>query len=155
MGWLRLRVDLPAGLFKSPARLQAENLVLRHQLAVLRRGVPSRPKLSAADRLFFDWMLQMFPAGRSAIQMVQPETVLRWHRDGFRAYWRWKSRGAGGRPPIDAELRRLIREMSQANPAPRIHGELLKLGQVCVVSGANSHSPCRLSSSTRLNWGAH
>ena len=105
--------------------------MLRHQLAVLRRRAPNRPKLTAADRLFFVWMLRLFPTVRDAIQIVQPETVLRWHRRGFRAYWRWKSRSLGGRPPIDAELRRLIREMSLANPlwgAPRIHGELLKLG---------------------------
>jgi len=137
MGWLRLLVDLLAGLFKSAAQLQAEILVLRHQLAVLRRTVPIRPKLTVADRLFLVWLLRLFPAVRSAIQIVQPETVLRWHRRGFRAYWRWKSRSLGGRPPIDAELRRLIREMSLANPlwgAPRIHGELLKLGYTVAQS---------------------
>lgn len=131
MGWLRLIADLLTGLFKSPARLPAEILILRHQLAGLHRTASKRPKLTAADRLFFVCTLRLSPAVRGAIQMIQPETVLRWHRLGFRAYWRWKSRSLGGRPPIDAELRRLIREMSLANRlwgAPRIHGELLKLG---------------------------
>jgi transposase InsO family protein len=105
--------------------------MLRHQLAVVRRSAPNRPKSTAADRLFFVWMLRLFPTVCSALQIVQPETVLRWHRLGFRAYWRWKSRSMGDRPPIDAQLRQLLREMSLANPlwgAPRIHGELLKLG---------------------------
>jgi len=131
MGCLRLITDLLAGLFKSPAQMQAEILVLRHQLAVLRRAAPTRPRLTAADRLFFVWMLRLFPAIRGTIQIVQPETVLRWHRRGFCAYWCWKSRFVGGRPPIDADLRRLIREMNLANPlwdTSRIHGELLKLG---------------------------
>jgi transposase InsO family protein len=111
--------------------LQAENAALRHQLNVLRRGAPKWLNLTAADRLLFIWLLRLFPDIRDTIQIVQPETVLRWHRQGFRAWWRWKSRSPGGRPRIPAELRRLIREMSLANPlwgAPRIHGELLKLG---------------------------
>jgi hypothetical protein len=95
MGWLRLIAGLLAGLFKSPARLQAEILVLRHQLAVLHRTAPKRPTLTAADRLFSVWMLRLFPTVRGAIRIVQPETVLRWHRHGFRAYWRWKSRSLG------------------------------------------------------------
>jgi len=106
-------------------------LVVRHQLAVLHRTAPKRPKLTATDRSFFVGMLRLFPTVRGAIQIIQPETVLRWHRRGFRAYWRWKSRSMGGRPVIDAELRRVIPEMSLANllwGAPRFHGELLKLG---------------------------
>ena len=97
---------------------------------VLRRGA-SQPKLTAADRLLFVWLLRLFPELRDAIQIVRPETVLRWHRQGFRAWWRWKSRSLGGRPRISGDLRQLIREMSLANPlwgAPRIRGELLKLG---------------------------
>jgi hypothetical protein len=130
-GWLRLIADLLAGFFKPPAKLQAEILVLRHQLNVLRRGVPKRPTLTAADRLFVIWLLRLFPDLRDAIQIVQPQTVLRRHRQGFRAWWRWKSRSLAGRPRIPAERRQLIREMSLANPlwgAQRIHGELLKLG---------------------------
>ena len=116
MDWLRLMADLLAGLFKSPERLQAENAALRHQLNVLRRSAPKRLKLTAADRLLFVWLLRLFPDIRDAIQIVQPETVLRWHRQGFRAWWRWKSRSLGGRPRISRELRQLIHEMSLANP---------------------------------------
>jgi len=117
--------------------LQAEILVLRHQLAVLHRMTPSKPKLTAADRLFFAWTLRLFLPTRGAIRIAQPETVLRWHRRCFRAYWRGKSRAVAGRPSIDTELGRLIREMSLANPlwgAPRINGELLKLGFVVAQS---------------------
>ena len=128
---LRLLAHLLLGLFKSPAQLQAENTALRHQLNVLRRGAPRRLRLTTADRLLFVWLLRTFPLIRDAIQIIQPETILRWHRRGFRSYWRWKSSYLDGRPRIPAELRQLIRVMNRANPlwgAPRIHGELLKLG---------------------------
>ena len=83
------------------------------------------------DRLLVVWLYRLYPSLLDAIIIVQPETVLRWHRRGFRAYWRWKSRHVGGRPRIDCEMRALIRRMSRENPlwgAPRIHGELLMLG---------------------------
>jgi hypothetical protein len=117
--------------FKTRARLEAEIVLLRHQLNVLRRRVPSKPKLAVADRLLFVWLHRLFPSLLNAITIVRPETVIRWHRTGFRLYWRWKSRSPGGRPKVPIEIRRLIREMSLANRlwgAPRIHGELLKLG---------------------------
>src|SRR4030088_3816835 len=117
--------------FKTRARLEAEIVMLRHQLNVLRRRVPSKPKWAVADRLLFVWLHRLFPSLLNAITIVRPETVIRWHRTGFRLYWRWKSRSRGGRPKVPIEIRRLIREMSLANPpwgAPRIHGELLKLG---------------------------
>ena len=117
--------------FKTRARLEAEIVLLRHQLNVLRRRVPSKPKLATADRLLFVWLYRLFPSMLNAVTIVQPETIIRWHRTGFRLYWRWKSRSHGGRPRIPVEIRRLIREMSLANRlwgAPRIHGELLKLG---------------------------
>ncbi|WP_296342590.1 integrase core domain-containing protein [Reyranella sp.] len=117
--------------FKTQARLEAEIVLLRHQLNVLRRSVPSKPKLAPTDRLFFVWLYHLFPSALNAVAIVQPETIVRWHRAGFRLYWRWKSRSRGGRPRIPLEARRLIREMSLANRlwgAPRIHGELLKLG---------------------------
>jgi hypothetical protein len=116
--------------FKTQARLEAEIIMLRHQLNVLRRKVP-KPKLVPSDRLLFVWLCRLFPAALNAVAIVQPETIMRWHRAGFRLYWRWKSRSRGGRPKVPTEIRRLIREMSLANPlwgAPRIHGELLKLG---------------------------
>ena len=117
--------------FKTRARLEAEIALLRHQLNVLRRQAPLKPRLTVADRLVFVWLYHLFPAVLNAVTIVQPETVIRWHRTGFRLYWRWKSRSRGGRPKIPGEIRRLIREMSLANRlwgAPRIHGELLKLG---------------------------
>src|SRR6516165_6358132 len=116
---------------RSRASLQAEILTLRHQLNVLRRKSPQRPTFSSIDRLVFAGLYRLAPGVLDALKIVKPETVIRWHRAGFRAYWRWKSRPRGGRPPISADICRLIREMSVANPlwgAPRIHGELLKLG---------------------------
>jgi transposase InsO family protein len=106
-------------------------LALRHQLNVLRRKTPKRPIFSSIDRLVFAGLYRLAPDVLDALTIVKPETVVRWHRAGFRAYWRWKSRPRGGRPKTLLEIRRLIREISIANPfwgAPRIHGELLKLG---------------------------
>src|SRR5215510_8087818 len=119
------------GLFRSPTALQAEILVLRHQLNVLRRKTPKRLAFSIVDRLLFTGLYQFAPGVLDALKILKPGTVIRWHRAGFRAYWRWKSRPHGGRPKTPPEIRRLIREMSVANSlwgAPRIHGELLKLG---------------------------
>jgi putative transposase len=111
--------------------LIAENLALRHQIEVLQRNC-TRPNLQWRDRAFWDILSCFWPSWRSALYIVQPDTVIRWHRLGFRFYWRWKSRPRRpGRPRISREIRDLIREMSLANPtwgAPRIHGELLKLG---------------------------
>src|SRR6266481_4807853 len=117
--------------FTRRARLEAENLLLRQQLVVLRRKFPTRVRLWNIDRLLLVWLYRLYPSLLDAIIIVQPETLLRWHRRGFRAYWRWKSRHVGGRPRIDSEMRALIRRMSSENPlwgAPRIHGELLMLG---------------------------
>jgi hypothetical protein len=101
--------------FKAQARLEAEILLLRHQLNVLRRLVSAKQRLTTADRLLFVWLFRLFPSLRNAITIIQPDTVLRWHRSGFRLYWRWKSRCRGGRPKIPGEIRRLIREMNVAN----------------------------------------
>jgi transposase InsO family protein len=117
--------------FKSKLRLEAENAVLRHQLIVLRRRVRGRAQPTNNDRWFLVQMYRWFPSILKVVTIVQPETLVRWHRAGFRGYWRWKSRPQGGRPRIDTELRALIRQMSTENQlwgAPRIHGELLKLG---------------------------
>jgi transposase InsO family protein len=120
-----------ASSFKSKLRLEAENAVLRHQLMVLKRKLHGRVRLTNHDRWFFIWLYRWFPSILKALTIIRPETLVRWHRAGFRCYWRWKSRPLGGRPQIDTELRGLIRQMSMENPlwgAPRIHGELLKLG---------------------------
>src|SRR3954452_18473120 len=117
--------------FRSVARLQAENAVLRQQLIILRRKCRGRVRVTSGERLFFVQLYRWFPSILQVLEIIRPETLVRWHRAGFRSYWRWKSRGRGGRPQIDAALRALIREMSVDNPlwgAPRIHGELLKLG---------------------------
>ena len=120
-----------AGLFKSKMRLEAEDAVLRQQLIVLRRRLHGRVRLKNSDRWFFILLYRWFPSILQVLTIIRPETLIRWHRSGFRRYWRWKSRSLGGRPQIEAGLRALIRQMSMENPlwgAPRIHGELLKLG---------------------------
>jgi transposase InsO family protein len=120
-----------ASPFKSKLRLEAENAVLRHQLIILRRRLHGRVRLTNHDRWFFIQLYRWFPAILRVHTIMRPETLVRWHRAGFRRYWRWKSRRRGGRPPVETELRALIRRMSIENPlwgAPRIHGELLKLG---------------------------
>ena len=119
------------GLFRPRAALETENLVLRHQLNVLRRKSPKRLAFSNVDRLVFAGLHRLAPGVLDALKILKPQTVIRWHRAEFRAYWRWKSRPRGGRPKTRADIRQLIRDMSVANPlwgAPRIHGELLKLG---------------------------
>ena len=119
------------GLFRSRASLEAEILTLRHQVNVLRRKSPKRLAFYNFDRLIFTSLYRLAPRVVNALVIVKPETVIRWHRAGFRLFWRWKSRCRGGRPKVSLEIRQLIRAMSLANPlwgAPRIHGELLKLG---------------------------
>jgi transposase InsO family protein len=120
-----------ASPFKSNTRLEAENATLRHQLIVLRRKVKGRAHFTNNDRWFFIQMYRWFPSILEVLVIIRPETLVHWHRAGFRRYWRWKSRSPGGRPQIETDLRALIRRMSVENPlwgAPRIHGELLKLG---------------------------
>jgi transposase InsO family protein len=128
--FLKLFVHVLVSPFKTLAQLEAEIVLLRHQLNVLRRRVPSKPNLAVAGRLLLVWLYRLLASVLSAATIIQPDTI-RWHRAGFRLYWRWKSRSRGGRPKVPMEIRRLIREMSLANRlwgAPRIHGELLKLG---------------------------
>ena len=123
IAFLSLALHVQISPFKTRARLEAEIVMLRHQLNVLRRRVPSKPKLSVADRLLFVWLYRLFPSVLNAVTIFQPETIIRWHRAG--------SRSRGGRPKVPIEIRRLIRDMSLAKRlwgAPRIHGELLKLG---------------------------
>src|SRR5258707_3425498 len=126
--------------FKARATLEAENLVLRQQVNVLRRRTPKRPHLNNTDRFLFVWLYRWFPSVLEVVAIVRPETIIRWHRGGFRADWRWRSRNRVGRPKVSAELRTLICEMSRAKAllgAPRIHGELVKAG----LQGAKSPAP--------------
>src|ERR1700761_76464 len=122
IGLLHFVLGILASPFKSKSRLR---------LIVLRRKMPGRPRLTNNDRWFFIQLYRWFPSILQVLTIIRPETLVRWHRAGFRCYWRWKSSTRGGRPQIDADLRALIRRMSIENPlwgAPRIHGELLKLG---------------------------
>jgi hypothetical protein len=142
--WMIEFLSLVTHILVSPrAQLEAEIILLRHQVNVLRRRLSPKPKLTVADRFLFVWLYRLFPSVLAAITIVQPETIIRWHRTGFRLYWRWKSRSRGGRPRVPMEIQRLIREMSLANRlwgAPRIHGEL--------CSSSASRSPSRLRLST-------
>ena len=118
--------------FRRRASLELELVALRHQLAVLRRQRSGRPRIFSSDRLLWMWLYRIWPRALNAMVLVKPATVIQWHRKGFRLYWRWRSRSRSvGRPKVSSETRYLIRQMSMANPlwgAPRIHGELLKLG---------------------------
>src|ERR1700738_1467355 len=116
-----------ASPFKSKLRLEAEKAVLRHQLIVLRRRLHGRVRLTNHDRWFFIHLYRWFPSILRVLTIIRPETLVLWHRAGFRCYWRWKSRRRGGRPQIDTELRVLIRRMGVETPpcgAPRITGEI-------------------------------
>jgi len=159
----KLILGILASLFKSREKLEAEILILRQQINVLRRRGTGNDRSSIIpDRFLFVWLYRWFPSVLGAIAIVRPETIIRWHRAGFRAYWRWRSRNHAGRPKVSAELRTLIGEMSRANPlwgAPHIHGELLKLGSkslsrqslgICAAARATisrlahvSEQPCR------------
>src|SRR5229473_6273554 len=131
-GMLKLErsiVSMLARRFRSRAVVELENLALRHQLHVLRRQRPGRLRLFAIDRLLWVLLYRLWPRCLKAMVLVKPATVIQWHRQGFRLFWRWRSRS--GRPLVHREVRKLIRQMSTANPlwgAPRIHGELLKFG---------------------------
>jgi hypothetical protein len=124
-----LAATLATGTIRSAPT--TEILTLRHQLDVLRRKSPQRLGFTSIDRLVFAGLYRLAPGVPDALKIVRPETVIRWHRAGFRAYWSWKSRPRSGRPTTPLEIRQRIREMSLANPlwgAPRLRGELLKLG---------------------------
>jgi len=125
---VRSIVSVVARQLRSRAEVELENLALRHQLHALHRERPGRPRLFAIDRLLWVWLYRLWHC-LDAMVLVKPATVVQWHRQGFRLFWRWRSRS--GRPSVDREIRALIRQMSSANPlwgAPRIHGELLRLG---------------------------
>jgi len=121
-----------SSLFKTSTELRLENLALRHQVGVLRRSAQKQLKLTSADRMLWVWLRRVWADWKSALLIVKPATVIAWHRKGFRLFWSWKIwRGKRGRPTVPQEIRDLIRMLSRNNPlwgAPRIHGELLKLG---------------------------
>ena len=124
-------MEISFSLFWSRAKLHHEILILRHQLNVLRRVAPRRVSLTNLDRWLLTWSYRIWPGVLWAVCVLRPETIMRWHRQGFRAYWRWRSQARAGRPRVPKDVRNLICEISLANPlwgAPRIHGEILKLG---------------------------
>src|SRR2546428_4810319 len=128
--WLRILFGTLRSSVRTHRELALENLALRQQLAVWKARRP-RPRLTEMDRIFWVLLSRLWTNWRDSVHVVRPETVVGWHRHGFRCYWAWKSRHRRGRPRLGTELRDLIRRMSRANPlwaAPRIHGELLKLG---------------------------
>jgi putative transposase len=137
-------------IFTDRSSLVAENLALRQQLAVLQRNT-KRPKLRNSDRIFWAWLSRLWKGWRSTLLIVQPETVVKWHRQGFKLYWRFKSRKRSGRPRISYEIRNLIRQMSQDNPTwgvPRIKSELELLGYEVaestvpsICTGRRNHRP--------------
>ena len=146
---------LLASPLKSTSLLEAENAVLRHQLLVLQRRVRGRVQFTHSDRLFFMQLYRWFPSVLKAMTIIRPQTLVRWHRAGFRRYWSWKSRNLGGRPQIDASLRALIRRMSVENMlwgAPRIHGELLKLG-FAVAQSTVAKYMARKNDPSDQSWG--
>jgi putative transposase len=137
---------------RSRLELQAEVLALRHQLAVLQRQAPHRPRLRPVDRLLWVWLSRVWPGWRRAVQIVTPDTVVRWHRRAFALAWRWQSRPRRpGRPPVGGDLRALIRQIHAANPlwgAPRIHGELQKLRLTIAQSTVATYLACLLGPRT-------
>ena len=139
---------------RSRADLQLELLALRHQLQVLERACPRRVRLTRSDRLLWVWLSRMWQGWRSAVVIVKPETVLTWHRRGFRLLWTWKSRHRPGRPAVPPDVRELIRSMSEANPlwgAPRIHGELA--GSASTSAKRRSRNTCHAASVRRHKHG--
>jgi transposase InsO family protein len=143
-------------MFRSHARREAEIMFLRHQLLVLRRSAPPRLRLRTTDRLIFVWLYRLFPSLLGATIIFKPETLVRWHRSGFRLYWCWKSRQRVGRPEIPIEIRDLVRAISRDNPlwgAPRIHGELLKLG-IDIAQSTVAKYMCRRRHPPSTSWRA-
>jgi transposase InsO family protein len=153
---LPLILSIVAVVFKGRADLIAENLALRHQLSCL-GDRKSRPRLRRVDRVFWVLLSRFWCGWRESLIMVKPATVLAWHRKGFKLFWRWKSRKRGsGRPRVSVEVRKLISEMAEMNVgwgAPRIHGELLKLGIAISEITVSRHMPKRLpAAGSRQRW---
>jgi hypothetical protein len=126
---LKRLLSVPRSLVRSRATLVAENLALRHQITILERSKSPTPKLTRWDRALWAFVLRRWSGWKDVLVLVKPATVVSWHRQGFRLFWKRKCQA--GRPSVRAEIRRLIREMARDNPtwgAPRIHAELVKVG---------------------------
>src|SRR5277367_1478463 len=152
---LSAMISLVSFRFRRRASLELEVLALRHQVAVLHRQRPGRAWLRQGDRLLWAWLYRIWPRCLKVLVLVKPATVIQWHRQGFRRYWRWRSSSRrAGRPGVNREIRDLIRQMSLANPlwgAPRIHGEIPKLGiEVSQSTGRQTYGPAAWSALTNL-----
>ncbi len=150
--WLGIIFGTVGAEIRSRHDLATENLALRQQLAVMKYKCP-RPRLTAADRFFWIVLSRIWSGWRTSLHIVRPATIVRWHRQGFRYYWRWKSRHRG-RPKADPEILALIHQMCWSNPlwgAPRIHGELLKLG-ICVSETTVSKYMIKHRGPPSQNW---
>ncbi len=153
MGIVSAIVVFVRALIWPRASIAAENMALRQQLGVLRRSV-KRPRLRRRDPILWVWLSRLWSHWRSVLVIVQPDTVIGWHRQGFRLYWCWRSRKKVGRPPIDGEIRQLIRRMAMENPtwgAPRIHSELCLLGHTIAQSTVATYMPRRRKPPSQ-NW---
>ena len=151
---LRSLLSFCLGFFKSRTQLQLEIVYLRKQLEILTRTT-SKPRLLRSDRFFFSVLTKILDSWKSTLLIIKPETVIRWHRQGFRLYWRWKSRSALGRPKIPKELINLIKQIASENPlwgAPRIHGEILKLGIDVSESTVQRYMPRKPPRTTGQPW---
>jgi len=129
------------GVFRGRAELAAENFALRQQLAILQQKSKT-PRLRCRDRIFWALLSRIWVNWRSVLLIVQPDTVVGWHRQGFKLFWRWKSREKPGRPKIEAEIQRLIQRMSRENPLwgkPRIQSELSLLGHIVAESTVDQY----------------
>jgi putative transposase len=141
---LRCLLFVCLAFFRSRRQVAIDNLALRHQLGVLKRSV-KRPRLTYADRGLWVLLSRRWAGWSDALIIVEPATVAKWHRAGFRRYWAWRSQRKGGRPAIDPEIRQLIKRIATANMwgAPRIHGELLKLGIKISEATVSKYLPWR------------
>ena len=139
---------------RTTTQVRLENLFLRKQIEILAR-TSTKPRFRTSDRFFFGTMTGIFDAWKDALLLVKPETIIRWHRQGFKLYWKWKSRSGAGRPKIPQEQIDLIKQMANDNPlwgAPRIHGEMLKLGIDISESTVLRYMPTKAPKTSKQRW---
>jgi putative transposase len=151
---VRSFVSFCLGFFKSRTQLQLEMVYLRKQLEILTR-TSAKPRLRPSDRFFFSILTNIFSSWKSTLLIIKPETVIRWHQQGFKVYWRWKSRSALGRPRIPQEQIDLIKQIANDNPlwgVPRIHGEILELGFDISEATVQRYLPRKPHRTTRQRW---
>ena len=145
-----------SSIFHSRAALELENLALRHQIGVLQRSTRNRPKLTLVDRLLWVWLSRIWKGWRSALAIVRPETVLVWHREGFRLFWTWKvRRGHPGQPVISREVRDLIRKMCERIPLGVRHASTANCSSSASTSGRAASADTWCAPQTAVSDVAH